>query len=135
MRQRNELGVARPGEVLGIGRGIRHRKQVLQNAVAQNVSAGLLVAALVFDAITTSEEARSCKPHPGIYHDALAKAGDLAAQEVVFVGDSLDYDVAGANALGMTTVLITEPPSQIEGDEDPDYVIEAIPELLQIVSE
>ena len=87
-----------------------------------------------FDAITTSEEARSCKPHPGIYHHALGKAGDAAPEEVVFVGDSLEYDVVGANALGMTTVLIAEPLSQVEGDEDPDYVIETIPELLQIVS-
>jgi putative hydrolase of the HAD superfamily len=88
-----------------------------------------------FDAVTTSEEARSCKPHPGIYRHALGKAGEVAPEEVVFVGDTLDYDVVGANALGMTTVLITDPPSQVEGDEDPDYVIETIPELLQIVSE
>lgn len=87
-----------------------------------------------FDAVTTSEEARSCKPHPGIYRHALGKAGDVAPEEVVFVGDSLDYDVVGANALGMTTVLINDPPSQVEGDEDPDYVIETIPEVLQIVS-
>ena len=86
-----------------------------------------------FDAITTSEEARSCKPHPGIYRHALGKAGDLAPEEVVFVGDSLEFDVAGANAMGMTTVLIVEPPSQAEGDEDPDYVIETIPDLLQII--
>ena len=87
-----------------------------------------------FDAVTTSEEARSCKPHPGIYRHALSKAGDLGPEEVVFVGDSVDYDVAGANALGMTSVLIVEQPDQLEGDADPDYVIETIPELLQIVS-
>jgi len=86
-----------------------------------------------FDAITTSEEARSCKPDPGIYRHALGKAGDVAPEQVIFVGDSLDYDVVGANALGMTTVLIIEPPNQVEGDEDPDYVIETIPEVLQIV--
>jgi 2-haloalkanoic acid dehalogenase type II len=87
-----------------------------------------------FDAVTTSEEARSCKPHPGIYRHALGKAGDVALEEVVFVGDSLHYDVAGANALGMTTVLIHDPPGPIEGDEAPDHVIEKIPELLQIVA-
>jgi putative hydrolase of the HAD superfamily len=87
-----------------------------------------------FDAVTTSQEARSCKPHPGIYRHALGKAGEVAPEEVVFVGDTLDFDVVGANALGMTTVLITDPPTQVEGDEDPDYVIETIPEILQIVS-
>jgi putative hydrolase of the HAD superfamily len=87
-----------------------------------------------FDAVTTSEEARSCKPHPGIYRHALGKAGGVAPEEVVFVGDSVDYDVVGAKALGMTTVLIIDVPNQVEGGEDPDYVIERIPELLQIVS-
>jgi putative hydrolase of the HAD superfamily len=86
-----------------------------------------------FDAITTSEEARSCKPHAGIYHHALGKAGGVAPEEVVFVGDSLEYDVVGANALGMTTVLIVESPDQIERGEEPNYVIETMPELLQIV--
>jgi putative hydrolase of the HAD superfamily len=87
-----------------------------------------------FDAITTSEEARSCKPHPGIYRHALGKAGDPAPEQVVFVGDSRNYDVAGAKALGMTTVLITDPGGPVEDGEDPHYVIEAIPQLLEIVS-
>jgi hypothetical protein len=34
----------------------------------------------------------------------------------------------------MTTVLIIDPPSHVESAEDPDYVIETIPEVLQIVS-
>lgn len=87
-----------------------------------------------FDAITTSEEARSCKPHPGIYRHALGKAGDPAPERVVFVGDSRHYDVAGAKALGMTTVLITDPGGPVEDGEEPDYVIEAIPQLLEIMS-
>ena len=86
-----------------------------------------------FDAVTTSEEARSCKPHPGIYRHALRKAGDVAAEEVVFVGDAPEYDVVGAKALGMTAVLITDLPNQLEGREEPDHVIEALPELLHIV--
>ena len=87
-----------------------------------------------FDAVTTSEEARSCKPDPGIYRHALDKAGGVAPEQVVFVGDSLDQDVVGANALGMTTVLIVDSLHPAEGDADPDHVIETIPELLRIVS-
>lgn len=87
-----------------------------------------------FDAVTTSEEARSCKPHPGIYRHALRKAGDVAPGEVVFVGDAPEFDVVGAKALGMTAVLITDLPNQVERAEEPDHVIEAMPELLHIVS-
>jgi len=61
-------------------------------------------------AITTSEEARSCKPDPGIFRIALEKAGDPDPRSVVFVGDSVLHDVAGARALGMTSVLIGEMP-------------------------
>jgi FMN phosphatase YigB (HAD superfamily) len=88
----------------------------------------------LFDAVTTSEEARSCKPHPGIYRHALGKAGDVAPEEVIFVGDTLDYDVVGAKALGMTAVLISDLPNQVERGEEPDHVIEAMPDLLHIVS-
>lgn len=60
------------------------------------------------DAWTSSEEAGSCKPDPGIYKSALAKAG-VAAVDVLFVGDSREQDIAGARALGMETALIVEP--------------------------
>lgn len=86
-----------------------------------------------FDAITTSEEARSCKPHPGIYLHALRKAGDIAPEEVVFVGDSPYHDVAGARPLGMTTVLINDTPERPVEAAAADHVIAAIPELLHIV--
>lgn len=65
------------------------------------------LAALVDD-WTSSEEADSCKPDPRIYHYALAKAG-LSAAETLFVGDSLQHDIAGAQRAGMRAVLIGEP--------------------------
>jgi len=84
------------------------------------------------DAITTSEEARSCKPHPGIFRLALEKAGTPPPDEVVFVGDSPWHDVAGANALGMTSVLIGDPPPS---DAPPArHVISNLGELLDIVA-
>ena len=87
-----------------------------------------------FDATTTSEEARSCKPDPGIFRLALEKAGGLAPEEVVFVGDSPPHDVAGARPLGMTTVWITDrEPRPQEGTARPHHVIRSLPELLTVV--
>ena len=85
----------------------------------------------LFDCTTTSEEARSCKPDPGIFRVALRKAGDLRPEEVVFVGDSVPHDVAGARALGMTTVLL----GRTAGADGPapDHVISRLGELLAIV--
>ena len=90
-------------------------------------------ADLEVDAITTSEEARSCKPDPGIYRLALEKAGGPPPESVVFVGDSVAHDVAGANALGMTSVLIGAAPADAQGARAPDHTIERLGDLLAIV--
>lgn len=87
----------------------------------------------LLDATTTSEEARSCKPDPGIYHLALRKAPGIAAREVLFVGDSPPHDFAGAKPLGMRTAWIPERDSQPAESMRPDHVIREIPELLGLV--
>ncbi len=88
------------------------------------------------DAWTSSEEAASCKPAPGIYQVALAKAG-ASAEAVLFVGDSREQDIAGARALGMATALIVEPDSPPPGAgalpaAEPDHEIRALPDLLAL---
>ena len=88
----------------------------------------------VLDAWTSSEEAGSCKPDPGIFHQALRKAG-CPAEAALFVGDSLPADVAGGNALGMTTVLLREvgmAAPAADGSQEPDHVIESLSEVLRI---
>jgi putative hydrolase of the HAD superfamily len=88
----------------------------------------------LLDAWTSSEEARSCKPDPGIFRVALDKAG-CSAEEVVFVGDSPGADIGGALALGMTTVLITEldtVPLDTGARYEPHHTIDNLIELLEI---
>lgn len=87
---------------------------------------------------SSSEEARSCKPHEGIFELALRKA-DCSPKEVLFVGDSPAHDVVGAKRLGMTTVLIAEDGIEAPGNTgsqapDPDHVIRELGELLSIVA-
>ncbi len=88
---------------------------------------------------TSSEEARSCKPDPQIYHYACEKAGCSAA-DVLFVGDSREHDIAGAESVGMTTALISEDglPAPGEGYREPgqpDHEIERLEELIRIVGD
>jgi 2-haloalkanoic acid dehalogenase type II len=91
------------------------------------------------DAWTSSEAARSCKPHPAIFEQVLAKAG-VAAAEAAFVGDSREHDIAGARRLGMRTLLIRDGDAETPGSgageaADPDHVIEdlrEIPALLRL---
>jgi len=56
---------------------------------------------------TSSEEAKSCKPHRRFFELCLEKSG-LDATDVLFVGDSPEHDIAGASALGMHTALIVD---------------------------
>jgi putative hydrolase of the HAD superfamily len=93
----------------------------------------------VLDDWSSSEEARSCKPDPGFFEFALAKAG-CRADEVLFVGDSPEHDIAGAKPLGMQTALMSEPglePPGTVGDVDPalttaDHIITDLTALLDL---
>ncbi len=84
------------------------------------------------DACTSSESARSCKPDPGIYELALRKAGCTAA-EVLFVGDSPVHDIVGPQSLGMSTVLLVAEARPGTADCSPDFVIERLGQVVEIV--
>jgi 2-haloalkanoic acid dehalogenase type II len=90
----------------------------------------------VLDDWTSSEEARSCKPDVAIFQYALRKA-DLEPGAVLFVGDSLHHDVAGAHAAGLRAVHVTGqgPTPMTDGLEagTPDSEIEQLAELLDII--
>lgn len=86
---------------------------------------------------TSSEEARSCKPDRAFFELALRKAA-RRPEEVLFVGDSPEHDIQGANAMGMTSVLLVEegmPPPLQSGDIDaePHHEIGALAQLLDLI--
>jgi HAD superfamily hydrolase (TIGR01509 family) len=97
------------------------RRDGVHTAIVSNIDDDYLLPMLErcglaekLDAWTSSEEARSCKPDAAIFELALGKAG-VAAEEVLFVGDSREHDIAGARALGMHTALIVEQGSVTPG--------------------
>ncbi|MDD5175314.1 MAG: HAD family hydrolase [Sterolibacterium sp.] len=86
---------------------------------------------------TSSEAAQSCKPDRRFFEIALKKSG-LSPDQVLFVGDSLEQDIQGAHAVGMTTVLISEidqPAPMHIGREtpEPDFSITRLSELPAII--
>ena len=81
------------------------------------------------DAVLISGELRIDKPDPRIFERALTSAG-CAADQALFVGDSLDADIAGARGVGCRAVLIDR-----QG-RHPDYQgerIAALGELLGLI--
>lgn len=79
-----------------------------------------------FDVVIISGDVRIDKPDPRIYHMALDALG-CAAQESVFVGDSLSTDIAGALAVGCRPVLMDL------RDRHPSYPGERIRALGELV--
>jgi HAD superfamily hydrolase (TIGR01549 family) len=57
------------------------------------------------DAIVDSRTHGRVKPHPTIFEAALASL-EVAPAEAVMVGDSVEEDVEGARALGMSAILV-----------------------------
>lgn len=68
-----------------------------------------------FDFIITSARVGAAKPHPRIFKHLLAATGADPAR-MLHVGDSLTADVRGAQATGITGVLIDRSGSVAAGD-------------------
>jgi FMN phosphatase YigB (HAD superfamily) len=80
----------------------------------------------VFNTMVFSSELGCIKPSRRIYTKALENTR-VSPSDVLFVGDSLKYDVTGAKNMGFNTVWITK---QHTSHPLADYVI---PDLLQLL--
>lgn len=87
------------------------------------------------DARITSGDTGHMKPHPAIYERILALLDVDDPDQAVFVGDRPENDIAGANDVGLTSVLIT--PNHLQYDlknVQPDYTINRLADLLPILA-
>ena len=86
-----------------------------------------------FDFIAASARIGFEKPHPQIFRYALEQVG-VEPDEVVHVGDHLDADVAGAQAVGIAPVLIDRRERFSPDDLPPGVpLIRSLLELVPIV--
>jgi FMN phosphatase YigB (HAD superfamily) len=60
----------------------------------------------LFRWVITSADAGTRKPAPGFFEYALARCG-LAREDVLFVGNQLNTDILGAEAVGIRTVWVS----------------------------
>jgi 2-haloalkanoic acid dehalogenase type II len=84
------------------------------------------------DRIFTSEDLGIYKPHSKFYTTILEQIG-CAANQACFIGDSLDDDVKGPQAVGLNTVWVNRKKKVLSSIiERPTYVITDLSGLLQI---
>ncbi len=84
-----------------------------------------------FDAILISAEVGRRKPHPAIFHDALAQLG-CAPGDALVVGDSHPEDVAGACAAGLAVAWLA-PPDAPRREPAPTHQITSLAEVTRLV--
>jgi HAD superfamily hydrolase (TIGR01549 family) len=94
----------------------------------------------LFDVLAVSEIVGVSKPNPGIFRAALDALAIPEADygRVVMVGNNLERDIAGANRLGLTSILFhlndrrrTQP---ITPDEVPHYTVASAAELCDLIA-
>jgi len=110
----------------------RYRLGVVSNlAYSPAVSRTLMRfdVAELFDVIVVSADDGWRKPSPKIFKKAL-RLMQVSASETVYVGDELDHDVEGAKKVGMHTILLKRPSTNMAAsDARPDITIHKWKEL------
>jgi FMN phosphatase YigB (HAD superfamily) len=86
------------------------------------------------DAVVVSEAVGLRKPHPVLVQAGLRGLG-LAAEEVLFVGDTFREDVVGAQAAGVDVAWIDAHGHGVpDGATPPTYVVRALPDVAPILA-
>lgn len=87
-----------------------------------------------FDAVLVSAEVGTAKPDARIFEGALAAIG-ARAEEAWHVGDSLEYDVAGAHAAGLAGVWVNRNDwSRGRHQPEPELEISSLDELTRLLA-
>lgn len=86
--------------------------------------------------LTISGEIGVRKPNLEIFKVACERA-DVLPKEAIFVGDSVQNDIVGANRVGITSVLINRKSDVLvpkTADEQPDYTISNLYDVLSCLA-
>ena len=87
--------------------GVKRPLGIVTNGPAevQRAKLHLLGVEDLVDFAIVSEEFGVAKPDPEIFHEALRYAG-VRSSEAVFIGDSAEFDIAGAQSAGIPSVWV-----------------------------
>jgi putative hydrolase of the HAD superfamily len=91
----------------------------------QAVKLDALGIADAFDAVVYAGDMSNRKPHRDPFDRAVA-ALDVPASDAVHVGDSLEYDVAGALGAGLAAAWVPSEEARAPDDYRPDHVLRSL---------
>ncbi len=126
-------------EALTALRGAGLRLALISNASDHRLVEAVLARtglAAYLDPVVSSAGYGRIKPDPGIFR-AVLHAWELAPQQCAMVGDTLDADIGGAQALGMRAILVTMDPNPhnppLAGAIVPDATAGSLEEAAEII--
>jgi len=105
---------------------------LLTNGDRQTLEAAIRTSQLTIPNILCSEDASAYKPRKEIFLAALEMLG-LPGDEVLHVGDSLVYDISGAQAAGMKTAWLNRSRKPLTGDVTPDVMLTTLTDLRRMM--
>jgi len=112
----------------------RYRLAVLSDADLDFIGANIQRHGLTFEAVVTSEELRTYKPHRSVFH-AVCDRLELAPAQALYVGDTPWADIEGARHAGLRAVWINRHnaswPEDIEAQPAAVTTIEELVALLE----
>jgi FMN phosphatase YigB (HAD superfamily) len=86
----------------------------------------------LFNGIYTSEKMKAYKPSK-IFFEKILKKINFNKDEILFIGDSIEDDIIGANSVGLRTVLINRKNNPKYMGNEASYLIKNMYELLKII--
>lgn len=86
-----------------------------------------------FEEVVVSEAIGFAKPSPEIFHHALSRL-DLTSAQVLYVGDSLTHDYAGAMQVNIDFCYYNRKNQVIPQEVQPKFMISELLKLLQFVN-
>ena len=106
-----------------------YRLAVLSDADTSFLEASVASTGVSFDVVLSSEEVGAYKPHVSIFRE-MSRRLEVGPSGIVYVGDGLWSDVAGAKNAGMAAVWLNrESRARAEEDAAPDWEIASLEEL------
>jgi putative hydrolase of the HAD superfamily len=89
-----------------------------------------------FDAIVIEGEFGAGKPDAAVYRTALSGLGVAAGPEVWMVGDHLEFDVAGAQRLGLRAAWLDRPGLGVPAESvvRPDRILRELGDLIALLA-
>lgn len=115
--------------------GLERQVGIITNGPTEVQRAKLMLLGLegLVDFVLISEEFGAAKPDPSIYHAAVARMG-VEPGDVVFVGDTAEFDMAGAHAAGIRSVWINAESKEWPGPgRAPDQMVRHIRDVPRLV--